>query len=81
VLAALARGLLGWKRKAFRRVAGENTLDKIKGADFWLGRSLSETDAGFTSSINELRVFNSALTGGQIAAPGKAGSVTLQTPK
>jgi hypothetical protein len=60
---------------------GENTLDKIKGTDFWLGRSLFETDAGFTGSINELRVFNSALTGEQIAAHGKAGAATLQTPK
>ena len=59
----------------------ENSLEKIVGANHWLGRSLYDTDAGFTGSIDELRVFNSALTADQISAHHKAGAEDVEAPK
>jgi hypothetical protein len=60
---------------------GENTLDKVQGTNRWLGRSVFETDAGFTGSIDELRIFDTALTPAEIAAHFKAGADTLETGK
>jgi arabinan endo-1,5-alpha-L-arabinosidase len=59
------------------RPLNENSLEKITGANHWLGRSLYDTDAGFTGSIDELRVFNSALTADEIGAHHKAGADTI----
>jgi Concanavalin A-like lectin/glucanases superfamily len=57
---------------------GDNGLDKIKGAVHSLGRSAFEADAGFTGSITEFRVYNSALPSSQISADFKAGSAVVE---
>jgi hypothetical protein len=52
---------------------GHNTLDAIQMTNNWLGRSLYDNHAGFSGSINEVRVFDSALASDQIGAQFKAG--------
>jgi hypothetical protein len=59
----------------------DNSLEKIVGANHWLGRSLYDTDAGYSGSIDELRVFNSALTADQISAHHIAGAEDVESPK
>ena len=53
--------LVDGKENGTAEALGENTLDKVQGTNRWLGRSLFETDAGFTGSIDELRIFDTAL--------------------
>jgi hypothetical protein len=60
---------------------GDNTLEKIQGGSHWLGRSLYDTDAGFTGSISELRVFDTALKPAEIAAHFKAGKDEVEAAK
>ena len=56
---------------------GDNTLDKVKPTDNFLGRSSFEGDAGLTGSIDELRVYDDALTLDDAAAAFKAGPDAL----
>jgi len=60
---------------------GDNTLEKVTGDNHWLGRSLYDNDVGFTGSIDELRVFDSALNADQINSHYKAGPAEIETPK
>lgn len=60
---------------------GDNSLDKIQGGNHWLGRSLYDTDAGFTGSISELRIFDTALKPAEIAAHFKAGPAEVEAAK
>ena len=60
---------------------GDNSLEKIQGGNHWLGRSLYDTDAGFTGSISELRVFDAALKPAEIAAHFKAGKDEVEAAK
>jgi hypothetical protein len=60
---------------------GDNTLEKIQGGNNWLGRSLYDDDAGFTGSISELRVFDTALKPAEIAAHFKAGKDEVEAAK
>jgi len=60
---------------------GDNTLEKIQGGSHWLGRSLYDTDAGFTGSISELRIFDAALKPAEIAAHFKAGKDEVEAAK
>ena len=60
---------------------GDNSLEKIKGANNWLGRSLYTTDAGFTGSIDELRIYDTALSADDIAKHFKAGADAIDEPK
>jgi len=60
---------------------GDNTLENVKGGSHWLGRSLYDTDAGFTGSISELRVFDTALKPAEIAAHFKAGKDEVEAAK
>jgi hypothetical protein len=55
----------------------DNSLEAIKGPNHWIGRSQFDADAGFTGSINELRVFDSALTAEQIKSDYKAGAAEV----
>jgi Concanavalin A-like lectin/glucanases superfamily len=59
----------------------DNSLEKVAGANHWLGRSLYDTDSGFTGSIDELRIFSSALTGDQISAHHKVGAEQVEATK
>ena len=52
---------------------GEARLEKIKGSAHWLGRSMFENDVGFSGTIDELRVYDTALKSDEIAAQFKAG--------
>ena len=60
---------------------GDNSLEKIKGANNWLGRSLFTTDAGFTGSIDELRIYDTPLSADDIAKHFKAGADTIDEAK
>jgi hypothetical protein len=53
---------------------GNNTLENIKGANHWLGRSLYENDPAFTGTIDELRIYDTALTADDIAKQFKEGA-------
>ncbi len=59
----------------------DHTLENVKGNNHWLGRSIFDTDAGFTGSIDELRIFDTALTAAEVAAHYKAGPDALESEK
>jgi len=52
---------------------GANTLDRVKPVENWLGKSSFAADPGLTGSIDELRVYDHALTAGEVAAIFRAG--------
>jgi hypothetical protein len=52
---------------------GENTLDKVRPVQNWLGRSSFAADPGLTGAIDELRVYDHALSAAEIAAARDAG--------
>jgi Concanavalin A-like lectin/glucanases superfamily len=55
----------------------DNTLDKVKPVYNWLGRSAFDSDAGFTGSIDEFRVYDTALGADEVSAVYKAGPDAL----
>ncbi len=64
---------------------GNNTLDKVKPVENWLGKSSFAADPGLTGSIDELRVYDNALTLDDAAAlfqagPDKLPEITPATP-
>jgi hypothetical protein len=56
---------------------GENTLDKVKQVDRWLGRSSFDRDPGLTGSINEFRVYDHALTADEVSSAFDVGADAL----
>lgn len=56
---------------------GENTLAKVKQNNNWVGRSSFDNDAGLTGSIDEIRVFDTALSLEEVTAMTKAGPDAL----
>ncbi|HEY7089061.1 MAG TPA: LamG domain-containing protein [Tepidisphaeraceae bacterium] len=60
---------------------GDNTLDKVRPVSNWIGRSSFDNDPGLTATIDELRVYDNALTAEQVAAAHKAGADTLPADK
>jgi hypothetical protein len=56
---------------------GDNTLDKVKPVENWLGKSSFAADPGLSASIDELRVYDHALTADEAAAAFKAGPDAL----
>jgi len=56
---------------------GDNTLDKVKQDHAWIGRSGFDTDPALSATINEVRVYDEALTADQAAAIAKAGADAL----
>lgn len=52
---------------------GDNTLDKVRQTHAWLGRSGFDSDPGLTGSIDELRVYDHALTEAEAKAITDAG--------
>lgn len=56
---------------------GENTLDKVKATSNWIGKSSFDNDAGLTGSIDELRVYDNALTAEEVKAISTAGADKL----
>ena len=52
---------------------GDNTLDKVRPVENWLGKSSFAADPGLTGSIDELRVYDHALTADEVTAASKAG--------
>jgi hypothetical protein len=59
---------------------GANTLDLVRPVENWLGKSSFATDPGFSGSIDELRVYDHAMTADEAAASYKAGPDTLPAP-
>jgi hypothetical protein len=59
---------------------GDNTLDKVRPAHCWLGRSGFDNDPGLSASIHEFRVYDQALTADEAAAINKAGPGALPPP-
>lgn len=60
---------------------GSNTLDKVKPVNNRLGKSSFSADPGLTASIDEVRVYDHALTPEEIAAAFKAGPDTVAPAK
>lgn len=56
---------------------GENTLDKVKPVQNWLGKSSFAADPGLTGSIDEFRVYDHALNATEASAIFKAGADAL----
>lgn len=56
---------------------GENTLDKVRQAHSYLGRSSFDADPGLSASIDEFRVYDNALKPDEITAIQKAGPDAL----
>lgn len=56
---------------------GENTLDKVRPTNNWLGRSSFDHDPGLSGSIDEVRVYDHALSADEAAAAFKAGPDAL----
>jgi hypothetical protein len=52
---------------------GDNTLDKVRPVQNWIGRSSFDQDPGLTASIDEVRVYDNALSADEVAAAQKAG--------
>jgi hypothetical protein len=52
---------------------GDNTLEAVHQKHAWLGRSAFDSDGGFSGSIDEFRVYDSALNGDDVTAAFKAG--------
>src|SRR5271155_584797 len=59
---------------------GDNTLDKVRQVNNWLGRSSFDGDAGVTGSIDEFRVYDNPLTADEVAAVFKAGPDSTEAP-
>ncbi len=56
---------------------GDNTLDKVKPVNNRMGKSSFSADPGLSASIDEVRVFDTALTPEEVAAAFKAGPDAL----
>lgn len=56
---------------------GANTLDKVRGVHGWIGRSSFDQDPGLSGSIDELRIYDHALTGEEATTAFKAGPDTV----
>jgi hypothetical protein len=56
---------------------GDNTLDKVRPVQNWLGRSSFAADPGLTASIDEFRVYDHALTAEEAAKLHQAGADAL----
>ncbi len=59
---------------------GANTLDKVRPTHTWVGKSGFDQDGALTGSIDELRIYNKALTLQDAAAIDKAGPDQLPKP-
>jgi len=58
---------------------GDNTLDKVKPVENWLGKSSFSADPGLSGAIDEFRVYDQALTADDAIAAFKAGPDKLPT--
>ena len=56
---------------------GDNTLDKVKPVENWLGKSSFSADPGLSAAIDEFHVYDEALTADQVAAVLSAGPDAL----
>jgi hypothetical protein len=56
---------------------GQNVLDSVKQKHAWLGRSAFDSDPGLTGSIEELRIYDNALSADDVAAAFKTGPKNL----
>jgi hypothetical protein len=52
---------------------GDNTLESVHQKHTWLGRSAFDSDPGYTGSIDELRVYDQALSADDVSQALKAG--------
>ena len=60
---------------------GENTLDKIRPVQNYIGRSSFDNDPGLSATIDEFRVYDNALTLDDVTAMVKAGADALPAEK
>jgi hypothetical protein len=56
---------------------GDNTLDKVSRKHAWIGRSAFDNDPGLSATVEELRVYDNALSPADITAAMKAGPTAL----
>ncbi len=62
----------GKEPEAAKRL-GANTLDKVKPNFNWIGRSLFDQDGAITATVNEFRVYDTALSSAEVSAAATAG--------
>jgi hypothetical protein len=73
------RVLLDGTEPAAAETLGENTLDKVKALENWLGKSSFAADPGLSGAIDEFRVYDHALTPAEAAALHQAGPDVVPT--
>lgn len=56
---------------------GENTLDKVRPVNNWIGRSSFDNDAGLSGTVDEFRVYDQALSAEEVGPIFKAGADSL----
>ena len=56
---------------------GDNTLDKVKPTSNWVGKSSFDNDSGLTGALDELRIYDTALTSDEVTTINKAGADSL----
>ena len=65
------------KEPAPGELLGDNTLDKVKPLQNWIGKSSFNADPGLSATIDEFRVYDHVLTADELAAILKAGPDAL----
>jgi hypothetical protein len=65
------------KEPAAAQDLGDNTLDKVRPVNNWVGRSSFDADAGLSGSIDEIRVYDNALTADETGVLFKLGPDAL----
>ncbi|HEX2854442.1 MAG TPA: LamG-like jellyroll fold domain-containing protein [Opitutaceae bacterium] len=71
------RVILDGRESAVAAPLGENTLDKVKPLENWLGKSSFSADPGLNATIDEFRVYDHALTLEEAVALHQAGADAL----
>jgi len=71
------RAFVDGKELAEAQDLGDNTLDKVKAVSSWIGRSAFDADTGLSGTVDEFRVYDTALTAAEVDAVFKAGADKL----
>jgi hypothetical protein len=73
--------LVDGKEPAAAADLGDNTLDKVRAVNNWIGRSSFDQDAGLTASIHEFRVYDHAISLDEAGTIYKTGPDALPDAK
>jgi hypothetical protein len=76
-MAASLRLLVDGKEPVGPEDLGENTLDKVRATNNWIGRSSFDQDAGLPGSIHEFRLYDHAISLSEAGTIFKTGPEAL----